>query len=82
MTDVPKTESGWPLVGMTLEEAAQSLRVTRRTMFALIREQGLPARRVGRGWRIDPEALRQWVSARGDAPADVDADEEDEFCAE
>ena len=80
MTDVPKTEAGWPIVGMTLEEAAQSLRVTRRTMFALIRDQGLPARRVGKGWRVDPEALRQWISTRGEAP--VDAGEEDEGGAE
>ena len=76
MADMPTTETGWPLVGMTLEEAAQALRVTRRTMFALIKEQGLPARRVGKGWRIDPEALRQWISTRDDAP--VDAGEEED----
>lgn len=76
MSDSPKTEAGWPLVGMTLEEAAQALRVTRRTMFSLIKDRGLPARRVGKGWRIDPEALRLWISTREDSPADADEDGE------
>ncbi|MCR5259216.1 MAG: helix-turn-helix domain-containing protein [Desulfovibrio sp.] len=60
---------------MTLEEAAQALRITRRTMFTLIKEQGLPARRVGKGWRVDPDALKKWISTR-DGPL-VDEGEED-----
>ncbi len=75
MSDMPRTDAGWPLVGMTLEEAAQALRITRRTMFTLIKEQGLPARRVGKGWRVDPDALKKWISTR-DGPL-VDEGEED-----
>ncbi len=81
MSDLPKTETGWPLVGMTLEEAAQALRVTKRTMFALIKEQGLPASRVGKGWRGDPEALRCWISTRDAQPAGAgEGDEDGDTC--
>lgn len=76
MSDIPKTEAGWPLVGMTLEETAQALRIDRKTMFSLIKEQGLPARRVGKGWRIDPEALRQWLSAKDGQPVEAGDDGE------
>ena len=81
MSDMPKTEAGWPVVGMTLEEAAQALRVTKRTMFTLIKDRGLPARRVGKGWRIDPDALRRWISTRDEQPVDAgDGEEDGETC--
>lgn len=73
--DTPKTESGWAFVGMTVEETAEALRVDRKTVFNMIKDKGLPARRVGRGWRVDPEALRKWISVQAE-PADVVADEE------
>lgn len=44
----------WPPIGMTLEEAAASLRVNPRTLHELIRRGEFPARKVGVGWRIDP----------------------------
>ena len=53
---VDKTE--WPLIGMTLDEAAEALRVDRRTVQKAILDGGLPARKVGVGWRIDPEAVK------------------------
>ena len=74
--DAPKTESGWSLIGMTVDETAQALRIDRKTVFLMIKERGLPARRVGRGWRIDPEALRQWIATRDDQPAEAGDDGE------
>ncbi len=59
----PVTEAGWPVVGMTADEAADALRVDRKTLLLAIRDDGLPARKVGKGWRIDPEALRRWISS-------------------
>ncbi len=75
--DAPKTEAGWSLIGMTVEETAQALRVDRKTVFLMIKERGLPARRVGKGWRVDPEALREWISTRDEQPADAGEDEQD-----
>ena len=52
----------WPLIGMTLEEAAQSLRVDSKTLRTLIKAGDFPARKVGKGYRVDWDAAKQWLS--------------------
>lgn len=52
----------WPAIGMTLEEAAKALRVDSRTLRSLIKAGDFPARKVGVGWRIDPEAVKRWLA--------------------
>ena len=52
----------WPHIGMTLEEAADALRVDHKTLRALIKEGSFPARKVGKGWRIDPDAVKKWLA--------------------
>lgn len=75
-------EPGWPLIGMTAEEAAQALRVDVKTVKDAIKDDGLPARLVGRGWRISPKALEEWIaSGKGEGrrpPQAVDAGRLDE----
>lgn len=56
-------EPSWPLIGMTTEEAAKSLRVDVKTVHEAIKEGGLPARLVGKGWRISPKALEEWIAS-------------------
>lgn len=41
----------------TPEEVAESLRVTRRTVYDWLKSGRLPGLRVGRSWRINREAL-------------------------
>ena len=41
----------------TPEEIAESLRVTRRTVYDWLKSGRLPGLRVGRSWRINREAL-------------------------
>ncbi len=55
----------WPAVGMTVEECAKVLRCNAKTVRELIKSGGLPARTVGRGYRIDHDALKAWL-AEGD----------------
>lgn len=55
-----------PLVGLTVDEAAASLRTDDKTVRRLIQSGSLPARLVGRGYRIDPGALRAWVAGGKD----------------
>lgn len=57
-------EASWPLLGMTIEEAAQALRVDHKTIRALIKAGDFPARKVGVGWRIEPEAVKRWLSEK------------------
>ena len=56
-------EPTWPLIGMTTEEVARSLRVDVKTVQDAIKEDGLPARLVGRGWRVSPQALDAWLAS-------------------
>ncbi len=56
-------EPSWPLIGMTAREAAQALRVDVKTVQEAIRDGGLPARLVGKGWRISPRALDEWLAS-------------------
>ncbi len=53
----------WPFVGLTVEEAAASLRVSVQTVRDAIKTGGLPARLIGKGWRIDLDALKAWVAS-------------------
>lgn len=68
-------KANWPIIGMTLEEAADALRVDRKTIFKAIQDSGLPARKVGVGWRIDPDAVRTWI-ATGNAVQAKESNEE------
>lgn len=65
------TAPDWGTIGMTVEEAADTLRVERRSVLDAIAERGLPAVRIGRGWRIDPDALKAWI-ARGQQEEQAD----------
>ena len=54
----------WPPIGMTLDEAAAALRVDSKTLRTLIKAGDFPARKVGVGWRIDPDAVKRWLDTR------------------
>ena len=54
--------AAWPIIGMSVEEAAASLRVNTRTVLDLIRRGGFPARKVGVERRISPAALEAWLA--------------------
>ena len=63
---VPPAE--WPpVIGLTVDEAAAALRTDDKTVRKLIQQPGgIPARIVGRAYRIDPGALRAWVASGED----------------
>jgi len=48
---------------ITVEEAAEVLRVTVRTIYGLIRRQAFPAKRCGRSYRINREAFERWIGS-------------------
>ncbi len=60
--DVEKKD---PVTVLTLSEAAEVLRVSTRTVRAMI-QRGMPARKVGRSWRISVESLNQWFNNGAD----------------
>jgi len=47
---------------MTLKEARVLLKVSRNTMYHLIQQGAIPARKVGSSWRIVRENLESWMN--------------------
>lgn len=47
---------------LTLDEASQLFQVSTKTFLKLLREDSIPARKVGREWRFSREALIKWIS--------------------
>jgi len=53
---------------LSLEEAAELFNVSVKTFIKLLREEKVPARKIGREWRFSRKALIDWLSA-GDSQA-------------
>lgn len=51
---------------LNLEEAMEFLKVSEKTLIKLLREEHIPARKIGREWRFSREALLRWL-ASGDS---------------
>jgi excisionase family DNA binding protein len=47
---------------LTLEEASQLFQVSTKTFLKMLREENVPARKVGREWRFSRTALLNWVA--------------------
>jgi len=46
---------------MTLEEVAAYLRVTKKTIYRLLRQGKIPATKVGQQWRFDKALIDAWL---------------------
>lgn len=46
---------------LTVEQVADFLRLSERTLLRMIKENKLPARKFGRHWRIPEERFREWI---------------------
>ena len=59
MSAQPKSTSG-PRV-LTVRELARYLRVHQSKVYRLLREQKLPAFKVGADWRFNREEIERWM---------------------
>jgi len=50
---------------LTLAEAAAYLRVGEKVVLQLIDEQALPARKIGKEWRLLKSAIQRWLGREG-----------------
>ncbi len=46
---------------MTVEEVARYLRVTKRTIYRLVKRGDIPAARVGHQWRFERASIDEWL---------------------
>lgn len=48
---------------LTLEEAAQYLKMGKSTLYDLARKGNIPAHKMGREWRLDAAELNEWLKS-------------------
>jgi excisionase family DNA binding protein len=48
---------------LNVEQATQFLGVSEKTLIKLLREEHIPARKIGREWRFSKEALIHWLGS-------------------
>lgn len=68
---------------MTVEEVASYLRITRRTMYRLLKEGSIPALKVSHQWRFDMGSIDDWLrqsSAKKTASILV-IDDDEQICS-
>jgi excisionase family DNA binding protein len=66
---------------MTLQEVANYLRVTTKTIYRLIEANQIPAKKVGRQWRFDKDSIDVWLSKPAEKIAKILViDDEEEIC--
>ena len=61
MTDLPEI--------LTMQQAAEYLQVSVRTLQRMVAAAEVPGRQVGRQWRFERSQLREWVRGEGAAAA-------------
>lgn len=49
---------------MTVEEVADYLRVTKKTIYRLLERDGIPATKVGNRWRFERAAIEDWLQRK------------------
>lgn len=47
---------------LNIEQATEFLGVSEKTLIKLLRDEHIPARKIGREWRISKDALVKWIS--------------------
>ena len=61
---------------MTMQQAAEFLQVSVRTLQRMVAADEVPGRRIGRQWRFERSQLRDWVRGEGAATATERAQQE------
>lgn len=62
MGEGKRTASGTSRLALTLDEAAESLGVSRRTLWGLVNAGRVPAVKIGGRWLLPVDDLRRWLS--------------------
>lgn len=55
---------------LTMEQAAEYLQVSTRTLQRMVADGRIPGRQVGSQWRFDRDQLREWVRGEESSPAE------------
>ena len=59
MEQIPQIPERW----FSTKEMCTYLGVTRDTLLTWINEKGMPAHKVGRGWKYKPSEVDEWIKS-------------------
>lgn len=48
---------------LTIEELSAYLKISKSTLYKLVREGKIPSQKIGRHWRFRKEAIDRWLEA-------------------
>jgi len=60
---------------LTIEELAIYLKISKSTLYKLVREGKIPSQKVGRHWRFRKKAIDRWLEENGPASESVREDD-------
>src|SRR3972149_1960010 len=68
---------------MTLEEVAEHLRVTKKTIYRMLEKQRIPSTRVGHQYRFQTDAIDMWLrhNSTGTAARILVVDDDKDICS-
>ena len=49
---------------LTIEELAAYLKISKSTLYKLVREGSLPCKKVGKHWRFHKNAIDEWLKGQ------------------
>lgn len=62
---------------LLVEEVAEYLRVNKQTIYNLLRQGQLPAKKIGGQWRFHKQAIDDYLMAQDTIPAAATKEEDD-----
>ncbi|AZR73103.1 hypothetical protein BBF96_06720 [Anoxybacter fermentans] len=63
---------------LLVEEVAEYLRVNKQTIYNLLRQGQLPAKKIGGQWRFHKKAIDDYLTAQDTVPAAVAKEDNEE----
>lgn len=48
---------------LTIEDLSEYLKISKSTLYKLVREGTIPCQKIGRHWRFRKEAIDRWLEA-------------------
>ena len=58
---------------LTVDEAAVFLRLSKRSVYRLLKGGKIPARKIMHKWRFERQQLKEWIRGGQDFPDKIDA---------
>jgi excisionase family DNA binding protein len=60
---------------LTIEELAIYLKISKSTLYKLVREGKIPSQKVGRHWRFHKKSIDRWLAKNGPASESLREDD-------